>query len=97
MEREQEREEFQREIRSLEEQLRRAPQPRAPSHGDVSRPCRPLRAAPSSSRPGHADGGGHCRAGRRVACHLGRPASFPPSEGAVGNLPVPSKIKLILR
>lgn len=42
MEREQEREEFQREIRSLEEQLRRAPQPRAPGHGDVSRPRRPL-------------------------------------------------------
>lgn len=42
VEREQEREEFQREIRSLEEQLRRAPQPRAPGHGDVSRPRRPL-------------------------------------------------------
>nr|KAF6394481.1 hypothetical protein HJG63_010435 [Rousettus aegyptiacus] len=35
VEREQEREEFQREIRSLEEQLRRAPQPRAPGHGDI--------------------------------------------------------------
>lgn len=43
VEREHEREEFQQEVRRLEEQLRRAarPQPWAPSLGDVSRPRRP--------------------------------------------------------
>lgn len=61
MEREHEREEFQQEIRRLEEQLRRAarPQPRIPSDGDVSRPrCHTrrqhFRAAPSSSISTHA-------------------------------------------
>lgn len=96
MEREHEREEFQQEIRSLEEQLRRAarPPPRDPSDSDVSRPrChargRRSHAAPSSAisthapAPMHADGG---------AWPPGRPLShFAARPAAVGDPPAFSR------